>query len=466
MKTGHSLAAFRKRLAANRVAGQVGWVVSTFGINQVLRLGTNVVLAWLLSPVIFGVLTLVNTLRTGVELITDVGVGQNIVVAKAGDEPSFIGTAWTIQVIRGVGLFALGLLAAWPIAWWYDNPALFPIFAVASVIFLLTGINSPARFLMQRHRETRRLALFDLAMAFATAALSILFALLVPTVWGMIWSMIAYSVVATVAGFFMMDARILRLRIDPAHAATVFAFGKWIFISSLVYFVATNFDRLYLPGQLGLALFGVYGIARTISDAVTLLVQRLGAMIIFPAIAEVSEAIGSRLHRIARLRGLGLAALTVSIAGTVAIGDAFIAIAYDDRYSAAQVILPMLVAGTWFSAQAAMGEAILLGLSAPARAAAGNAAKLAWIVLLLPLAFTRFGLVAGIAVIAFADLPRYLMLQLGQMRAGLNFWRQDAVLLALGVAACVGVRLALVALGIVDGFVSSDQLAQLSVLSR
>ena len=453
-----------RRLLSNRLLGQVGWVTATFGVNQLMRLGSNIILAWLLTPAIFGVLTLVNTARTGIELITDVGVGQNIVVAKQGDDPAFISTAWTVQVIRGVALFAVGLLVAWPLSRAYDDPQLFPIFATVSVIFLLTGVAAPARFLMQRRRETKRAALYDLALAIASTAITLAFALLSPTVWSMIWAMIAYSAVAAFSQFFMMDRRVLSLRIDPASAGQILRFGKWIFVSSLIYFAATNFDRLYLPAHIPLALFGVYGIARTIGDAVTSLMQRFGSLIIFPAVARFRDDLGDRVARIARVRRLGLAALTVGIAGGVAGGDLFVALAYDDRYATAQVMVPLLLAGTWFSVQATMAEAILLGLSAPARAAAGNAARLGWMVALLPLAFGWSGLVAGFAVIAFADLPRYLTLAWSQHRAGLSFWRQDLGVLALG-AGCVALfRGALVAAGLVDGFLSTAQRAALAAL--
>jgi O-antigen/teichoic acid export membrane protein len=66
-------------------------------------------------------------------------------------------------------------------------------------------------------------------------------------------------------------------------------FGKWIFVSSVVYFLSVNFDKLYLGGVVPLNMLGVYGIARAISDLLGNLVARLGNYVLFPFIVSHSQ---------------------------------------------------------------------------------------------------------------------------------------------------------------------------------
>jgi hypothetical protein len=49
-----------------------------------------------LAPQIFGLMVEVNGLRTGIELLTDVGVEQNIVHNEKGLEDEFFNTAWIV----------------------------------------------------------------------------------------------------------------------------------------------------------------------------------------------------------------------------------------------------------------------------------------------------------------------------------------------------------------------------------
>ncbi|QNP43105.1 oligosaccharide flippase family protein [Sphingomonas daechungensis] len=88
------------------MAARIGWTSVVFGANQVLRLLNNVLLARLLAPSLFGLMTIVNAIRVGVELLSDLGINQNIVSSPQGHTKDFYDTAWTLQVLRGCFLAA------------------------------------------------------------------------------------------------------------------------------------------------------------------------------------------------------------------------------------------------------------------------------------------------------------------------------------------------------------------------
>lgn len=462
--TGWMAGLLRPLRARRRLVSDTGWVIAQYGYVQLVRLLLNIVLARLLAPAIFGVMALITTLRTGVELLTDIGIGQSIVVARRGEEPGFVSTAWTVQVGRGALLFAIGLAAAWPLGHWYAQPEIAPVFAAMSTLFLIGGLTPPVRQLMQRRRLMRQAAVFEILVATAGALANVGFALVMPTIWGLAWATIVGALFTLAASFLVLPLPSLRLRIDPEHARAITSFGKWIFVSSIVYFFATNFDRLYLPTRMSFTLFGVYGIARTIADAATQLVQRLATMIVFPAVAQMGDAAPARLGSVRALRRWATLAMAVGFGGLIAASDLFIAFAYDDRYAAATLLAPLLLVGAWFSVQAATAEAVLLGLSRPDHIAGGNFVKFAWIVALLPLSLPHGGLLAALAVIAFSDLPRYFWLTIHQYRAGLGFWRQDAATLVVLLAVALATRVFLWEVGVIPALVTPAQAAAILAL--
>ena len=63
---------------------RLGWVTLTFGAVQFLRLLNNVILTRLLEPSVFGLMSLVVAIRVGMELVSDLGVTQNIVSNPRG----------------------------------------------------------------------------------------------------------------------------------------------------------------------------------------------------------------------------------------------------------------------------------------------------------------------------------------------------------------------------------------------
>ena len=206
-------------------------------------------------------------------------------------------------------------------------------------------------------------------------------------------------------------------------------FGKWIFLSSAVYFLSINFDKLYLGKAVPLSLFGVYGIARAIADLLGNLVARLGNYVLFPFVASHSQMPRADLReQLAPLRGrfLLLAALGFSL--FVATADLAIRIFYDQRYQAASWMLPVLTVGSWFSILANVSKSMLLGLGKPSYGAISNGLKFIFLLIALPLSVEVYGLVGGIAVIAVVDLVRYLPILIGQKRERFSFARQDVLI--------------------------------------
>ena len=51
--------------------------------TQAIRFISNIILAALLSPAIFGLMAIVTTIRTGVELLSDIGIGQSVVRSRS-----------------------------------------------------------------------------------------------------------------------------------------------------------------------------------------------------------------------------------------------------------------------------------------------------------------------------------------------------------------------------------------------
>ena len=80
------------------------WTILEYGSGMALRVVSSLVLTRLLIPAYFGEMTLLMTLITGLTLLSDIGVSQSVIQAPRGDDPDFLNTAWTIQLIRGIVL--------------------------------------------------------------------------------------------------------------------------------------------------------------------------------------------------------------------------------------------------------------------------------------------------------------------------------------------------------------------------
>jgi len=229
-----------------------------------------------------------------------------------------------------------------------------------------------------------------------------------------------------VISFFLLSDVRLRFHISKRYAQQIVHFGKWIFFSSIIYFLSMNFDRLYLGKVAPFGLLGIYGIARSISEMMVALVGRLCGLIVFPYVALSSHKPIEELH--AKLGPIRLKLLIVTALGLAAfasIADLPIQIIYDTRYHAAAGMLPFLTLGVWFSIICNINESILLGYGRPQFAAIGNAIRFIWLLVGLPFGFTQHGFFGVILVVAVSDLFRYIPILIGQIRMRFSFWMQD-----------------------------------------
>ena len=95
-----------------------------FGGSQGLRLASNLILTRLLFPEAFGLMAIIALFLTGLQMISDVGLVTCIVRSKRGNDPAFLNTTWTIQIIRGMLLCVACILMAGPVARFYEEPIL------------------------------------------------------------------------------------------------------------------------------------------------------------------------------------------------------------------------------------------------------------------------------------------------------------------------------------------------------
>ena len=431
--------------------GSAGWVTGAFILQQILRLGTSILLAWLLAPELLGTMVLINTLRTGVELLTDVGLGQSIVSNPRGNEPAFYNTAWTIQIVRGVALTIIALVLSIPAAELYDNAALRYLLPWVAPIFIIAGGMSTSRFLLQKRMEVRKLANFDLGVAIAGSAVQIALAAYSPTIWALIWGLLLSTAITVMASFYIIDWRDHKIMWDKDAAKSILHFGKWIFVSTLIYFLAMNFDRLYFANAIPIALLGVYGIARTFSETGMMLFQRISNLLIFPKISA-SALRGADLRRsIGPTRMILILFIATGLAMGIALADSFIYTVYDERYHAAGFFLTVLLVGTWFSTLATISDSIMMGVGKPSGVAFSNGAKLAVIVALLPYLLANYGINAALAVFVLAEVVRYVILMWQKRSQGIGFARQDIIATVIFIALALLFREVTMLVGLTGG---------------
>lgn len=421
------------------------WTIFGYGASQVLRLGSNILLWRLLAPELFGIMGFVYVLLQALQMFSDVGISQSLIQNPRGDEERFYNSAWTMQVLRGLLLWGCAIALARPVAAFYAEPQLRWLIPLVSFNAVIAGFNSTAIFRLTRHLAFGKLTLLELS----TQSFSILVMLL--------WAWHDHSVLALVAGGFAGNLLTLvashmlirrqrnRFCWDRSSWIALFHFGKWVFLSTILTFVAQQAGQIIIPKVFTWSDAGKYGIALTMATMPTIAVMKVGTTVAFAVYSRVQHERTRFKSVFRRLRLPLLAGGGLIITGLIGCGPSLMRVISDARYDDAGWMLQLLAIGAWFQILECTAESALLAAGSVNWLAGGNAAKVVSLAIFIPLGIVidQNNKLRGVVLaISLAEISRYLVAAYAVRPLGLRIALHDAGL-TLWIA--VGTGLALLA---------------------
>lgn len=429
----------RQTLGDKARAG-TAWIVIGFGAGQVLRLAVNIALAALLFEEAFALMAIVSAVLQGLSMFSDIGLRPSVVQNARGDDPSFLNTAWTLQVIRGVFLCLGAAMLAWPISAIYaaNDPSahelkwLIPLVALGAFV---DGFQSSRMLTAARQMQLKRTTLIEMVVQVFNAVVMLGLAWSLRSVYALAFAAVLSSSLRTALTYWMLPGLPSRFMLEPAAMRSILSFGKWIFVSTLLSFLAVQIDRLVLAGFFPLAEVGVYAIAVGLAMLVTVLVGTLQSAVVFPWYSRMLDD-GVELATAFRKTRAPIMLMSTFIAGLMVVGaGSLFELAYDDRYRMAAVYLPILAIGGWFSCLESMYGAAFL--------ATGRSRWVAWVslvkvlsfaLLLIPLSVFDWSLVTATLMVLLSEVLRAAASQYLGRQLGLRNLRIETAMLLLLLA--------------------------------
>jgi len=330
-----------------RVLHSGSWTLVGYGASQALRLGGNLILTRLLFPEAFGMMAIINVACYGITVLVDMGLGQSIVQNERGNDPAFVNTAWTIQIILGfliwIGLSALAL----PIAAIYNVPQLAAMLPVVGLGSIISGFNSTKLYTAQRNLEAKRVTLIELGTYAFGLLFTIYLAWIMQSVWSLVWGGLITAILKMVASHVVLHGIKNQFAWDRFAFSHLIRFGRWIMWSSILSFLSAEGARMLIGAVLDMRQLALYTLASTMSLMFWQAILQLASRVFFPAYSEVYRNNPKNLATILfksrlaiTLPSWGLSVIFIYL-GTLLMG-----MLYDKRYHDSGAMLELLAAGS------------------------------------------------------------------------------------------------------------------------
>ncbi|MEP3688621.1 MAG: oligosaccharide flippase family protein [Sulfitobacter dubius] len=322
-----------------RALRSTSWIVLGYGGAQAIRLASNLILTRLLFPEAFGLMALIQVVVVGLTLFSDVGIGPSIAQSKRGDDRDFLNTAWTIQAIRGGGLWLAACALSWPVAVFYGEPSLLVYLPIAALSLVIAGFNPTRIETAHRHLQMGRLTLLDLA----SQVIGIIVMIIGAVIYQSVAALVVGGVVGALAKLALTHAFLPgpgnQFRWERPAVQELVHFGKWIFLSTMFWFFASQGDKAILGKFLSLEGLGIYNIGYFLASFPLMLGQNVTARVMIPIYREAGGGDQPKLRRMRYGLSGGLLALLAVMALA---GPWLVSVLYDPRYLQSGAILVML----------------------------------------------------------------------------------------------------------------------------
>lgn len=427
-----------------------GWLIGSNLSSQALRLLSNLALTRLLVPEAFGLVAAVSTLYFALVMFSDLGVWQSVVKSERGLQSRFLGTAWTVQLLRGVLLCAIVLLIAGAISLAaaagyfrtgtvYADARLPPMMAVFALCALLQGLESMKLACAQRALQVAELARLEIAAQLLAMAVTLGLALATHSVWSLLAGTLVASATKTVLSHVYLPGPSSPPCWDRSCATEIIGFGKWIFVSSVVGFLAAHGEKLILAASLSTASFGIYAIASTLLMAVLGVYGSLNAHVTFSALSESWRAEPQAAARVyTRVQQLADAFLGLLAGGILTAGHWVVHLLYDARYQQAGWMFQWLGLGL-LAVRHQVVEQLMFAKGLPAWVSASNALRACSLMILVPTGYAWGGEQGAIAAVVLSQFVSWPVALCFKYRHGLLTAPSERVWLpALGLGMLAG----------------------------
>lgn len=323
------------------------WSYLSIAVQGLLKLLALVVLARLLTPHDFGLVTLALIYTSFIERLAQSGIGPTVVQLRIAST-ELITTARFLSVSLGIVSTGLVILGAAPLAYYLDEPQLALILKVMSIGCAIEGLAAIPEALLQRQLKFREVMLAD-NLAYLISMLGVCVVLALSGCG--VWSLVIAHIVLKIVRFLVLTAtapRIVRGRISSASALEISRLAFGFSLARLLNLLSLQGDNFVVGRLLGTEALGIYNRAYQLMTLPAMYIGQVYERVMFPALAREQDDIKRvRENFLVALEVVTLTALPAGVAiyilsGEIALGG------FGERWVGVAPILSILSFGVFF----------------------------------------------------------------------------------------------------------------------
>lgn len=270
-----------------KIASSFLWVGIGSFVSRASTILATLILAGLLTPDDFGVVSIATLITASLGLFRDMGVNQALIyqkenITKASD------TALILSVFMGVILFLIGYFLSKPAATFFRNPAVEDVVRVLPFSLVISAFSSIPTSLLEKEMNFKRRAVPEITSYFTYFVVSVTLAYLGFAYWSIIIGYLCLTIVQLIATFAVSPWH-PTLKFHPRILPELLGFGKFAMSNSIIVFIFRNIDDFAIGRLLGTTSLGVYSLAYRIANIPATQITNMVSKVTYPALVKMRD---------------------------------------------------------------------------------------------------------------------------------------------------------------------------------
>jgi teichuronic acid exporter len=252
-----------QRLDASLVRG-IAWTGAAKWSSQVLAWISTLVVARILTPDDYGLVSLATVYLGVLTLASEFGLGSAVITLRDL-------TAEQIAQLNGLSVclgfvgFAISCAVAVPLGRFFGSPGLPRVIVVMSIGFIISSVQPIPNALLQKELRFRLLSVIDVIRCFALSGAVMLFALLGFRYWTLVFGALLSSILGTL---LTLAKRRHRLAWPcPSFLKHAIRFSRQVLVGRLAWYGYSNADFVVAGRMLGQTVLGTYTVAWNLANS-------------------------------------------------------------------------------------------------------------------------------------------------------------------------------------------------------
>lgn len=313
-----------------KVAGGLFWSYGERIMAQLVSLIVSIVLARLLNPENYGVISIVMIFITLCDAIVTGGFGNSIVQKKDADELD-VNTMLICSMATSAVLYIILFVSAPFIADFYQMEIIRPILRVLGLRLLISGVNSIQRAWIQKRMLFKR---FFISTSFGTiisAIVGISMAYMGAGAWALVGQYLTNSFIDTFVLFVTNDWR-PKLQFSFERAKQMLSYGWKVLLTTVVYTIEGDLRSLIVGKQFGSADLAYYDQGKKFPNLLVSNINTSISNVMFPVLSKNQDN-RERMKLICR-RAIKTSTYLLAplLLGLIAVSNEFVRVILSDKW--------------------------------------------------------------------------------------------------------------------------------------